>query len=78
MGIGVSLILIAIGAILAWAVNYSVSGVDINVVGGILMVVGVIGLLMSLLFWSAWAPWGHRPTMVDDPYRHDRIGHDHL
>ncbi len=80
MGIGVSLVLIAIGAILAWAVNYQVSGVDINVVGAILMVVGVVGLLLSLLFWSSFAPWGSRreTTIVDEPMRHDRIGHDHL
>jgi len=80
MGIGVSLVLIAIGAILAWAVNYQVSGVDINVVGAILMVVGIVGLLLSLLFWSSFAPWGGRreTTIVDEPIRHDRIGHDHL
>ena len=56
MGIGVSLILIATGAILAWAVETSVSGVDIQVVGVILMVVGGAGLLISLVFWSSWGP----------------------
>ena len=54
MGIGVSLILIAVGAILTWAVNASVSGVDINTVGVILMVVGALGLVLSLMFWSTW------------------------
>lgn len=80
MGIGVSLILIAIGAILAWAVNYHVTGIDLNVVGGILMVVGVIGLLLSLAFWSTVVPWARRDThIVDDVYPpRDRIGHDHL
>lgn len=57
MGIGVSLFLIAIGAILTWAVNITTSGIDLNVVGVILMVVGVLGLLMSLLFWSSFAPF---------------------
>jgi hypothetical protein len=47
VGIGVSLILIAAGAILAWAVSAEVSGVDIQVVGVILLVVGAIGALMS-------------------------------
>jgi len=54
MGIGVSLILIAVGAILTWAVNATVSGLDINTVGVILMIVGAAGLVLSLLFWSSW------------------------
>ena len=55
MGIGVSLILIAVGAILTWAVNTEVSGVDIQTVGVILMIVGLAGALLSLVFWSSWA-----------------------
>jgi hypothetical protein len=70
MGIGVSLILIAAGAILTWAVNATVSGVDINTVGVILMVVGAIGLLLSLMFWSSWGGVGsasrRRTTYVDE------------
>jgi hypothetical protein len=58
MGIGVSLILIAAGAILTWAVNASVSGVDINAIGVILMIVGAVGLLLSLMFWSSWGGYG--------------------
>ena len=54
MGLGVSLFLIAIGAILTWAVNAEVSGVDINAVGVILMIVGALGLVLSLIFWSSW------------------------
>jgi hypothetical protein len=57
MGIGVSLFLIAVGAILAWAVEVTASGIDINMVGIILMVVGGIGLLLSLLFWSSFSPY---------------------
>lgn len=57
MGIGVSLFLIAVGAILAWAVDVSASGIDINMVGIILMAVGGIGLLLSLLFWSSFSPY---------------------
>jgi hypothetical protein len=55
VGIGVSLFLIAIGAILAWAVEVEASGIDLDVVGIILMIVGAIGLLLSMLFWSSWA-----------------------
>ena len=47
MGIGTSIFLIAIGAILAFAVDFQVSGVDVHTVGLILLVVGVIGALLS-------------------------------
>ncbi len=52
MGIGASVFLLALGAILAFAVEYSVSGVDINVVGFILMVAGAVGLLMTTLVFG--------------------------
>ncbi len=52
MGIGASVFLLAVGAILAFAVDYTVSGVDINVVGGILMVAGAIGLLLTTLVFG--------------------------
>lgn len=48
MTIGASLFLIAIGAILRWAVSDSIEGVDLTVVGLILLIVGVIGLLLGL------------------------------
>ena len=70
MGLGVSLFLIAIGAILTWAVNTSVSGLVINVIGIILMIVGLVGLLLSLFFWSSWGGPGYfgrrRTTYVDE------------
>jgi hypothetical protein len=69
MGIGVSLILIAVGAILTWAVSATVSGLDINTVGVILLVVGAIGLVLSMLFWSSWGGVSgarRRTTIVDD------------
>jgi hypothetical protein len=59
MGIGVGMILIAAGAILAWAVDVSPSGVNINAVGWILLVVGIISVLVSLVFWSSWAGPGY-------------------
>jgi hypothetical protein len=73
MGIGVSLFLIAVGAILYFAVDYSVSGIDIYAVGAILMIVGVIGLLMSLLFWSSFAPFSRREVIETDRHSHDHI-----
>ena len=58
MGIGVSLVLIAVGAVLTWAVTATASGVDLNVVGVILMVVGLAGLVLSMIFWSSWGGFG--------------------
>ena len=52
MGLGVSIFLIAVGAILTFATNIDVSGVNLDTVGVILMVVGAIGLLMTLLVWG--------------------------
>ena len=66
MGISVSLILIAAGAVLTWALQTEVSGVDINAVGVILMIVGIVGLLLSLVFWSSWGGFSHRETVVRD------------
>ncbi|MBA3364195.1 MAG: hypothetical protein H0U03_00175 [Actinobacteria bacterium] len=56
MGIAVSLILIAAGAILTWAVNADPEGLDVNVVGVVLMIVGIVSFLLTLLFWQSW--WG--------------------
>jgi hypothetical protein len=69
MGLGVSLILIAVGAVLAWAVNVSTSGVDVNTVGVILLIVGLVGALLSMIFWSTWAGPGYftrRRTYVEE------------
>ncbi len=52
MGIGVSVFLLALGAILTFAVHATVSGLDINVIGVILMVAGAIGLLMTMLVFG--------------------------
>ena len=66
MGIGVSVFLLAVGAILAFAVDFQASGIDINTVGVILMIVGAIGLLFSLLFWSSWSGTREERTIVRD------------
>jgi hypothetical protein len=63
MGLGVSFLLIAAGAILAWAVNATVSGIEIHTIGWILLVVGIVGAVLSMIFWSTWAGpgyWGRR------------------
>ena len=82
MGISVSLILIAVGAILTWAVTATVSGVDINVVGVILMIVGAAGLILSMLFWSSWGGFHARaptrPSSATTLLRADRPANRHI
>ncbi len=70
MGIGTSLLLIAVGAILYFAVNADISGLEISTIGLILMVVGVIGLLISLFFMSSVRRGSTDRTVVRDrePY----------
>jgi len=53
MGIGGSIFLLAVGAILAFAVNANISGIDINVIGWILMAAGLVGLIITLWFWNS-------------------------
>jgi len=72
MGIGVSIFLIALGAVLAFAVNVSnSSGIDLNTIGVILMIVGVIGLATTMLILNGgrggWTG-GRRTTTVEDAY----------
>jgi hypothetical protein len=71
MGIGVSLVLMAAGAILAFAVSVTGHGFNIHMIGIILLVVGAIGALLSLIFWSSWGGVGgarRRETVVEDRY----------
>ena len=65
MGIGVGLLLIAVGASLAFAVDAEVSGVDVQVVGWILMLVGLLGILLDLLLWQSWRGGYRRAEYVE-------------
>jgi Domain of unknown function (DUF6458) len=67
VGIGTSLFLIAVGAILYFAVSADVSGLSIQTVGLILMIVGIIGLAVSLFLISSWRR-DDRPTTRDRDY----------
>lgn len=64
MGISVSLILAAAGAVLTWAVSATVSGLNIRTVGVILLIVGVVGFVTSLVFWQSWGGFGGRERTV--------------
>ena len=60
MGISVSLLAIAAGAILKWAVTATTAGINLDTVGVVLLIVGSIGLVLSLIFWSSWGGFGSR------------------
>jgi hypothetical protein len=67
MGIGVSIFLLALGAILAFAVNFNASGIDINTIGVILMIVGAIGIVTSMFLWDRMGfGYGRSRTVVHD------------
>jgi Domain of unknown function (DUF6458) len=58
MSIGVGIFLMVLGAILAFAVETDVPGINVNSLGVILLVIGLVVALYSLLFWSTLTPWG--------------------
>lgn len=73
MTLGTSLVLIAVGAVLRFAVNVSTTGFNIHTIGVILMVVGVVGLFLSLMWMTIWADRRNRVAnervIYDDPDR---------
>ncbi|HEY2429857.1 MAG TPA: DUF6458 family protein [Acidimicrobiales bacterium] len=81
MDFGVSIFLIAVGAILTWAVTVTTSGVDIHTIGVILMLAGILGLLTSLVWYgmstsrgaarTTWYAPRYRRTV--DPYTETRV-----
>jgi hypothetical protein len=82
VGIGTSILLIAVGAILRFAVsvNDKLGGISVNwhVVGDILMIVGAIGLVLSIMWMTMWSRDSRRTTVVDDsaPVRRERVVED--
>ena len=73
MGIGGSLFLVAIGAILAFAVEVETEGFNLNTIGIILMIVGVVGILLSMMFWSSWGGFNRTDrTVIRDREVRDR------
>jgi hypothetical protein len=70
MGLGVGIFLAAVGAVLAFAVSYTVNGVNIHTIGWILLIVGIIGVALSMIFWSSWRGpgyWSRRGDLRDAP-----------
>jgi uncharacterized protein DUF6458 len=78
VGIGTSIFLIAVGAILKYAVTADVSGVNLDTVGLILMVVGIVGLLLSIFWMTVWADRRRNGVVTDravvaDPVARERV-----
>ena len=70
MGIGASLVMFAVGAILRFAVSVTARGFNIHGIGVILMIVGAVGFVISLLFWNSWGGFGgmrRDRTVVQEP-----------
>ncbi len=65
MGIAVSILLIAVGAVLTWGVTAEAEGLNVNNIGVILMIVGILGLVISMIFWSSWGGFHRRATYVE-------------
>jgi len=72
MGIGISVFLVAVGAILTFGVNAAVPHANLDMIGVILMAVGALGLLIAMAMMSSWRG---RDTVVEDRVvERDRVG----
>jgi Domain of unknown function (DUF6458) len=70
MGLGVGIFLLAVGAVLAFAIHVTTNGaIDVHTIGWILMAAGALGIVLSMIFWSSWGGPGSltRRREVVDP-----------
>jgi len=71
MGIGTSLVIFAVGAIMRFAISVTTTGFNIHKIGDILMIVAGVGLILSIVFWGSWGGFGgsnrQGRTTVDSP-----------
>jgi hypothetical protein len=58
MGFGTSIVVIAVGAILRFAVSVTTTGFNLHTIGLILIIVGIASLLLSIMFWNSWGGFG--------------------
>ena len=75
-GIGTSLILIAVGAVLAFGVNTNTTGFDVNAIGIILLLVGVLGMIISFVFLEGWSFAGPSRAVHHDDRASGETGRD--
>ena len=71
MGVVIGLLLIAFGAILTWAVDANVSGLNVTAVGVILLVLGIIVVLLDLMWWRTWTWYSAGPSRRRATYVHE-------
>lgn len=67
MTIGSAIVIIAVGAILRWAVTATVKGFNIQTAGTVLLIVGIVGLILAVAF--TFAPWWRSDARRSDPKR---------
>ncbi|MFC4132666.1 DUF6458 family protein [Hamadaea flava] len=70
MGIGASIFLLAVGAILTFALDVRIAGIDLDAVGWILMAAGALGLVITTIFWSNRRS---RTTVAEEPVEYRRV-----
>jgi hypothetical protein len=58
MGVAMSIVMIAVGAVLRFAVSVTTTGFNLHTIGLILIIVGIVSLLISIAFWSSWGGFG--------------------
>jgi hypothetical protein len=79
-GVGISIFIGAVGAIMRYAITATTQGFDMHTAGVILMFVGVAGAIISLLFWTSLSPWNREnrssrlvETTTDDGHVSGRV-----
>jgi hypothetical protein len=75
MGLGASILIFAVGAILTFGVTLQPTGLNLDAIGVILMIVGAVGAFISALFWMSWSPYAQRTIVREGDYHYD---HDHV
>ena len=65
MGIALSMLMIAVGAVMRFAVTAKGNGFNVGTTGMVLMVVGAIGAVLSVAYWASWGGLGHRTSVVE-------------
>jgi hypothetical protein len=78
MGIATGLLLVAVGAILDFAVDVQTKGFNLHTIGLILMIIGALGAVISIFFWSSWGGFHGGPMTVQGQPRRRRTVQDEI
>jgi hypothetical protein len=66
MGFGTSIVVIAVGAILRFAVSVTTTGFNLHTIGLILIIVGIVSLVLSITFWNSWGGYRRQRRVTLD------------